>query len=200
MIAPEFPGPLPPVGEDTPPPTDAETHQTLDNRLDPSAPSDPENLSERREETLEKTLEKYGDDDVDSGGNSGGPIEVDPDQEKTLEKYGDEPDQEIPEIGMFPTGMIGPEFPGPLPPVGEDTPPPPGDDGGGTFDTAALGVPYQDYIPFFPMVQDPTTGQWRNAEPGEVPGLGEGGRRGPAAAGRPDTRVRAASAAHAARR
>ena len=35
---------------------------------------------------------------------------------------------------------------------------------------AGIGVPYQDYIPFYPMVQDPATGEWRNAEPGEVSG------------------------------
>jgi hypothetical protein len=35
---------------------------------------------------------------------------------------------------------------------------------------AGIGVPYQDYIPFFPMVQDPTTGQWRDGEPDEMLG------------------------------
>jgi hypothetical protein len=49
-------------------------------------------------------------------------------------------------------------------------PTPPGDDDGGI---AGLGVPYEDYIPFFPMVKDPATGQWRNAEEGEIPGLGD---------------------------
>jgi len=34
-------------------------------------------------------------------------------------------------------------------------------------------VPYEDYIPFFPMVKDPATGEWRNAEAGEIPGVGE---------------------------
>ena len=34
-------------------------------------------------------------------------------------------------------------------------------------------VPYEDYIPFFPMVKDPATGEWRNAQEGEIPGLGE---------------------------
>jgi hypothetical protein len=34
-------------------------------------------------------------------------------------------------------------------------------------------IPYEDYIPFFPMVKDPATGEWRNAEEGEIPGLGE---------------------------
>jgi hypothetical protein len=37
-----------------------------------------------------------------------------------------------------------------------------------------LGVPYRDFIPFAPMVKDPSTGQWRNAEPGEIPGAEEG--------------------------
>lgn len=37
-----------------------------------------------------------------------------------------------------------------------------------------IGIPYQDYIPFYPMVQDPTTGEWRNAEPGELEGLQNG--------------------------
>ena len=41
---------------------------------------------------------------------------------------------------------------------------------GGEGGTAGTGVPYQDYIPFYPMVQDTTTGQWRNAEPGEFSG------------------------------
>jgi hypothetical protein len=64
----------------------------------------------------------------------------------------------------------------PRPPDGFDpnevggVPPPPGDEGG----IPGIGVPYQDYIPFWPMVQDPTTGEWRNAEPGEIPGV-EGG-------------------------
>ena len=43
------------------------------------------------------------------------------------------------------------------------------------FDNTNLGIPYQDYIPFWPMIQDPITGEWRNAEPGDIPGLGEGG-------------------------
>src|SRR5215210_920304 len=44
----------------------------------------------------------------------------------------------------------------------------PAPEGGGG--AAGIGVPYQDYIPFFPMLQDPATGEWRNAEPGEMPG------------------------------
>lgn len=44
---------------------------------------------------------------------------------------------------------------------------------GGGGSTAGIGVPYQDYIPFYPMVQDPATGEWRNAEPGEIPGVEE---------------------------
>jgi hypothetical protein len=32
-----------------------------------------------------------------------------------------------------------------------------------------MGVPYQDFIPLFPMVQDPATGEWRNAQPEEIP-------------------------------
>src|SRR5215210_2033780 len=44
----------------------------------------------------------------------------------------------------------------------------PAPEGGGG--AAGIGVPYQDYIPFFPMLQDPATGEWRNAEPGEIPG------------------------------
>jgi hypothetical protein len=35
---------------------------------------------------------------------------------------------------------------------------------------AGIGVPYQDYIPFFPMVQDPATGQWRDGESDEMLG------------------------------
>ncbi len=38
-------------------------------------------------------------------------------------------------------------------------------------------IPYRDYIPFAPMVEDPSTGEWRNAEPGEIPGA-EGGDEG----------------------
>jgi len=38
-----------------------------------------------------------------------------------------------------------------------------------------MGVPYQDFIPSIPMVQDPITGQWRNAQPGEIPGVEGGG-------------------------
>ena len=33
------------------------------------------------------------------------------------------------------------------------------DDGG----IPGMGVPYEDFIPFIPMVKDPATGQWRNA-------------------------------------
>lgn len=35
----------------------------------------------------------------------------------------------------------------------------------------SVGVPYRDYIPFYPMVKDPVTGEWRNTEPGEIPGV-----------------------------
>jgi hypothetical protein len=31
-----------------------------------------------------------------------------------------------------------------------------------------VGVPYRDFIPQIPMVQDPATAEWRNAEPGEI--------------------------------
>jgi hypothetical protein len=50
--------------------------------------------------------------------------------------------------------------------------PQPGDDGGGI---PGLGVPYEDYIPFYPMEQDPATGEWRNAEPPEIPATEAGG-------------------------
>ena len=72
---------------------------------------------------------------------------------------------EIPGLGdsdneaQLPPGSQTPESEPPLQPT-----PPAGDDGGG------IGIPYQDYIPFFPMVQDPATGEWRNAETGELDG------------------------------
>jgi hypothetical protein len=56
---------------------------------------------------------------------------------------------------------------------------------GGGGGTAGMGVPYQDYIPFYPMVQDPATGEWRNAEPGEIPGVGEGEEGQPPATDEP---------------
>jgi hypothetical protein len=52
-----------------------------------------------------------------------------------------------------------------------DQQPPPADDDG---DFRGMGEPYKDYIPTFPMVKDPATGEWRNAQPGEIPGPGEG--------------------------
>jgi hypothetical protein len=55
------------------------------------------------------------------------------------------------------------------PPAGEpgQTPPlQPGEGGGGFM---GLGEPYVDFIPTSPMVKDPATGEWRNAQPGELP-------------------------------
>jgi hypothetical protein len=55
------------------------------------------------------------------------------------------------------------------PPAGEpgQTPPlQPGEGGGGYM---GLGEPYVDFIPTFPMVKDPATGEWRNAQPEEIP-------------------------------
>ena len=59
-------------------------------------------------------------------------------------------------------------------PGGPQDPPAGGGDEGSI---PGLGVPYRDFIPFAPMVKDPATGQWRNAEPGEIPGA-EGGEAG----------------------
>ncbi|MDP8900101.1 MAG: hypothetical protein M3N33_02935, partial [Actinomycetota bacterium] len=75
----------------------------------------------------------------------------------------------LPEEGAVPNPEGGD---GGEPQPGAQTPeppaqPPPGDGEGGI---PGLGVPYRDFIPTFPMVKDPTTGQWRNAEPGEIPG------------------------------
>ena len=81
--------------------------------------------------------------------------------------------------GRTPPGGVTPPPGDPAdPPVepGEEAAPAPGDADGGI---PGLGVPYEDFIPTFPMVKDPTTGQWRNAEPGEIPGPAEGGDEGP---------------------
>ncbi len=64
----------------------------------------------------------------------------------------------------------------PAEPTVQPTPPGTQSPEGGSV---GMGVPYQDYIPFFPMIQDPITGEWRNAQPGEIPGLGEGGAEEP---------------------
>ena len=74
----------------------------------------------------------------------------------------------LPEEGAVPNPEGGD---GGEPQPGTQTPeppaqPPPGDGEGAI---PGLGVPYRDFIPTFPMVKDPTSGQWRNAEPGEIP-------------------------------
>ncbi len=66
-------------------------------------------------------------------------------------------------------------------PGGEAGVPQPVDDGGGSI--PGVGVPYEDYIPFYPMEQDPATGEWRNAEPEEIPGVGEAAAAPPPAGG-----------------
>ena len=93
-----------------------------------------------------------------------------------------EPPPEEPPVAEPPPGAEGGEEEEQLPPVTQTPeaeppvqPTPRGDDGGGI---PGLGVPYQDFIPSIPMVQDPTTGEWRNAEPGEIPGA-EGGEADP---------------------
>jgi hypothetical protein len=55
------------------------------------------------------------------------------------------------------------------PPVEQSPTPNPPAVPGGEGGIPGMGVPYQDFIPLYPMVQDPATGEWRNAQPGEIP-------------------------------
>jgi hypothetical protein len=83
---------------------------------------------------------------------------------------GNPDDPQVPEAG-------NPTPPGDVPPPPDnpgDPPPEPGGDaaqapGDADEGIPGVGVPYKDYIPFLPMVKDPATGEWRNAEPAEIP-------------------------------
>jgi hypothetical protein len=57
------------------------------------------------------------------------------------------------------------------PPAGEPGQTPPLQPGEGRGGFMGLGEPYVDFIPTFPMVKDPATGEWRNAQPGELDGV-----------------------------